>query len=282
MSRLRPVNLQSPVNWQHPINRGLRAWWMPLTQPGWIGGQTFRDLCRRHDGTLTNMPPTWQGLPTHADQRALRFDQSDDRVDVTRPAVTAYPCSLAATIYVPSSYGNYSNGWIVGVHTRNTANNRIGLTFNNGASVRAIRVVTHNAQTAITYDVTGSGRDERLDILVTIPGTGTGAMTLYLNGESVATGTAVNPTNTPDYSVLGAKQDVGAVWNQFFGGMIASAQIWNRALSAAEADALHKEAHLGYPTLLNRMRRTWYVPQEEAVSANPFFYNRYVLSRGTA
>jgi hypothetical protein len=50
-SPVRAVDRRSPVDWRHPLNRGLVSWWAGL--PGRAGGGTLRDLCRRHDGTLT-------------------------------------------------------------------------------------------------------------------------------------------------------------------------------------------------------------------------------------
>lgn len=44
-----------PVNWLAPLNRGLVGWW--LCVPGAMGGSKWLDLCKRNDGTLTNMIP---------------------------------------------------------------------------------------------------------------------------------------------------------------------------------------------------------------------------------
>lgn len=58
------VDNACPINWSHPVNRGLIHWWAGVPNAGWTGGSKFRDLVRgQHnalDGTLTNSP-TWQG-----------------------------------------------------------------------------------------------------------------------------------------------------------------------------------------------------------------------------
>lgn len=61
--RTRLLDCKSPIEWGHPLNRGLVAEWAVTPLSGWRGGLTLRDLVRGgrnpHDGTLTSM--TWQG-----------------------------------------------------------------------------------------------------------------------------------------------------------------------------------------------------------------------------
>jgi hypothetical protein len=58
------IDTACPVDWAHPLNRGLVADWTILPIPGWRGGLTLRDLVRGgrrpNDGTLT-AGPTWGG-----------------------------------------------------------------------------------------------------------------------------------------------------------------------------------------------------------------------------
>lgn len=53
-----------PLDWSHPLNRGLVGRWKVIPNSGWRGGLTFRDLSRGgkkpNDGTLNNSP-TWVG-----------------------------------------------------------------------------------------------------------------------------------------------------------------------------------------------------------------------------
>lgn len=51
------VDPSFPVNWAAPLNQGRKMWHICL--PGMPRGKVWRDLCRKHPGTLTNMdPPT--------------------------------------------------------------------------------------------------------------------------------------------------------------------------------------------------------------------------------
>ena len=47
------VNWQIPVNHNHPLNKGLRAWY--LCQPSFMGGTVLQDLVARKNGDLINM-----------------------------------------------------------------------------------------------------------------------------------------------------------------------------------------------------------------------------------
>lgn len=52
------LNYGQPVNRQHPLCRGITAWWKVL--PSWMGGGRLWDLTGKYPGTLTN-GPTWAG-----------------------------------------------------------------------------------------------------------------------------------------------------------------------------------------------------------------------------
>src|SRR5690606_30479453 len=84
---------------------GLISWWMVL--PHWRGGLTWRDLCGRNHGTLTNMdPPTdWvgpRGRP--GGWGALDFDGSNDHVLVAH-SNSFNVSSLSVAAWVRASVG---------------------------------------------------------------------------------------------------------------------------------------------------------------------------------
>ena len=72
----RSVDWRQPINWADPLNDGLVSWWIAV--PNYTAGTaTWRDLCQRNDGTLTNfanVDTAWQtqGQPggrEHLDER---------------------------------------------------------------------------------------------------------------------------------------------------------------------------------------------------------------------
>src|SRR6516165_9159941 len=59
------LDCRSPVEWSHPLNRGLVAEWAIAPLTGWNKSNVLRDLVRGgkafNDGTLTGTTiPTWQ------------------------------------------------------------------------------------------------------------------------------------------------------------------------------------------------------------------------------
>ncbi len=82
------IDAVCPVNWLHPLNRGLVSW--HLCVPGWMGGSRWQDLCGRFPGTLTNMdPPTdWVGPQGRLGGfGCLDFDGTNDEVVAGRAVV---------------------------------------------------------------------------------------------------------------------------------------------------------------------------------------------------
>lgn len=47
------INLARPINWDHPLNKGLVSMWSAI--PSWNNGTIWKDLANKNHGTLTNM-----------------------------------------------------------------------------------------------------------------------------------------------------------------------------------------------------------------------------------
>ena len=70
----RQVFYGQPVNWKHPLNRGLVSWWRVL--PKFAGGLRFADLCHKNQGTLAG--PAWSS----PGRCSLSFDGVNDTVSI--------------------------------------------------------------------------------------------------------------------------------------------------------------------------------------------------------
>lgn len=98
------INLANPVNWQHPLNRGLVSRWCALGSPV-ASGQYWRDLTNRYNGTLTNAP-VWQTTRAPGASPAITCSSgADSRVDcgnITQLNGVTY-ASIAAWVYRAST-----------------------------------------------------------------------------------------------------------------------------------------------------------------------------------
>src|SRR5690349_1214055 len=94
------IDIQNPINQDHPLNHGRVAWW--LTLPGLEGGKYLYDLCGRSPGTLTNMTTTssgWRGTTRPGGYGHLLFDGSNDVVNMTVPSQTTTGFTATAWFY---------------------------------------------------------------------------------------------------------------------------------------------------------------------------------------
>lgn len=80
------VDMQRPVNWDCPLNRGLVSWWAILPDTN-RGSVTLRDLCGRNHGTLTNMEPDsdWVTSTYPGQYGGLYTDGTNEYITATLP-----------------------------------------------------------------------------------------------------------------------------------------------------------------------------------------------------
>lgn len=247
------VCLSNPVSWAHPLNRGLVAWW--LNMPGWTFGSTWRDLCGRSHGTLTNMDPAtdWVGPAGRPGGfGALDFDGTNDRTSLTIPTtanLTAISISLwvyarthgganfgrlvsggsdAAPFGVLSNHGNISNTMAFAI---------------NGINLVSSAFYTLNAwhHIACVFD---SGVQKKI----------------YIDGVERGSTTQTATLTTATAANLGDR----AAGSRSHNGLLDDVRlVYGRAYSADEVRQLYQDSRQGYPGMLNRVastRRYFYSP----------------------
>lgn len=101
------IDWTCPVDWSHPLNRGLLGWWLavPTSPTGW-GGVTWRDLTRRNHGALASMDPPndWSGAKgRQGGWGSLDFDGTNDTVQV--PSFDQDYLTAVAWVYKHSNSG---------------------------------------------------------------------------------------------------------------------------------------------------------------------------------
>jgi len=95
------LNYGAPVNWAHPLNRGLAAWWKVL--PLRYGGRRWLDLAGTSHGLLTGMGASsatsgWGATTRAGGYGELRFDGVDDQIATGRPLSTFVTSTEASAL----------------------------------------------------------------------------------------------------------------------------------------------------------------------------------------
>lgn len=262
------VDWSQPVNWSHPLNRGLVAWW--LAAPRCRGGAVWRDLLGRHHGTLTNMDPAtdWQATSRPGGWGQLVFSAaSSQRVQTTSPGVTGTGPRTAVLWFRTSdtdstpdanqcvSWGDPAVGGSSGGSFRMPIENGvIYLRVNGGATSW------------------GSGYNDGVwhRLAVTAPDSATlGDTRCYVDGVDLGSGSgtrALNTVATRDVRI-GTSPTLSPATFEHFDGEIGDVRVFDRHWSAADAAADYSTAKQYLPGLLNRMQLPWYVePPEQSTN----------------
>jgi hypothetical protein len=172
-----------------------------------------------YSGSLNN----GVGFNSYQNGGFLTFDGTDD--DVTIPhdsGLNLYPITLAAWVNITSG------GDIINKYYAGTVN---GYRFNVIPSGVSVYYFKDGSNFTINYDSVSGTISANIWYYITITVNSSGAI-IYINASSVGTrawtGTPGAPTTTQELTIGEYPP------SSFFGGKIATSQIYNRALSAAE------------------------------------------------
>lgn len=237
------INYGQPVNWAHPLNRGLLAWWLVL--PQWRGGKRFRDLCNRYHGTLTDMDPSTDWVSSRGRPGgfgALQTDNSMQFVDVGDVDVLEF----TDEIFTWSAWFNQVAGDDGYLMSKNEGSSGWGWYFNNGS----ITVYLNGSADLTVSSVYTTAVWNHA--IATCDGT---TITMYINGKSVGSG----PRDFDLQTNTGALHIGAALLALPFNGLIDGVRLSNRHYTASYAASLYLEELQGYPNLLNRFSMPYYV-----------------------
>ncbi len=236
----RLIDLGNPVS-DHPLNRGLVAWWLPL--PNNQGGTRLYDITtKRGSGTLTG-GPTW--VPGPAGFQAI------DCVRASTQYATGALASTAQTAWTIAC-------WLA---TATLTSSDGTITFNgspgsNGYGFRQYTSLNLNLiADGVANQAAGAGYTLAAGVWTHAVCTRSGGTsTLYVNGVQISTGASGINTPTAGGTSVGARSNGTQPW----GGKVTDHQIWTRGLSASEVWSVYTQARRDYPDQLRRYTpRTW-------------------------
>lgn len=228
------IDLGNPVA-DHPINRGLVGWWLPL--PNSFGGLTLFDIGpHRFKGALT-AGPTWSSGPSAFP--SLNFDGVDDRVETPSSSFFSGMSALTLSCWInptattsASEFMKKNNSWI--------------MRFGAGASLAVFIWVSASLVNTSGGTLT-TGKWQH--VAMTYDGA---ALKGWINGLQVCTTAA---TGTVD-----ANTDVLAFGAQPGGGEQYTGRITDWRVQAAYIPPwdLYQESRMGYPNGLRRYSQRVY------------------------
>lgn len=237
---------------QHPVNRGLLLWWLPLPQR--TGGPTVFDLCGKQNGAMS-LGAAWSGSKGHPfpawllDADALI--QTGATVPEAGPTFTVtgwfrHDTTLATTIYcgLQARWRAQSNG--------------TNMIFNDGVndlSFTSLPIVLRQ-WFFFAFSLTGTSCVGYLDNLtqtITATAVATGGSRFYLGDIGFAT-----------YGIPGLMTDV---------------RLYNRVLDPSEVRIVRDQGRRGHPETLNRLRRHWYISTASAAAtAYPWHHYQQMMA----
>lgn len=233
---LADVDLSNPINYSHPLAKGLVGFWLPL--PSLSGGTKLYDLCRR----LNLLSHSGNPLPFSVDVlgTTLDFSGTTDYCYAASPiSSSSYTISIA---FKPAFFANNGIATTAGYSTSYNDTTPMWLVRTDGTSI-----LEYSAGSSPQYLTLSS---YQLDQWYHVTSVRYGSVRLaFLDGVLAGVGTNSGGRN--------AYLLVGTGYPTYWSGKIAYISVHLTALSEDGVRLLHREWLNRFPTLLNR-RRFWY------------------------
>lgn len=237
------IDLTRPVNWDHPLNRGLVAWWLPL--PGRLGN-TLYDIAGRTHGTLTN-GPTWAAGPNGFAAVNTSGGSHVAAPDWTNLAAGDFAVAVAHT---PTTWGGTG---FCALFDKGTSgpNRQMSIFFDGSGNVSYHGIGCQPSPTG--FPATGMTAGRPWHFVLSRTGS---TCTCYVNGASKGTFTEASTTAGPGgtWQFGGNPSGGGGTYS----GTYHHVAYYRRGLSASEPGGLYEQWVRGHPDTLRRWSpRAW-------------------------
>lgn len=261
------VDLRNPVS-NHPLNRNLVAWWLPLDNN--MGGNTLFDLKYRYPGSLGagSASPSWQGAGASSPRQggSLFFDGVNDTVAL--PNFSSNFTDEATVLFwmkrtLASPAGDPDSGFVY-LDTAG-AGGSTHYPYSDGLGYFSIFRSSRFNGVTLSSSV---NRTQWHQLAVTSRNGGN--YSIYQNNQFIAStvGTAVSLPSNP---FLGISFAVSV----YFGGNFRSVRLFNRELSAAEVSQNYYESLANWRTLLTPFNRNAYANFTTTPPAGGQYFDPY-------
>jgi hypothetical protein len=240
----RDFDLNQPINWAHPLNRGRLAWWLAVPQ---LWGGTWYDLVGGYAGTLTGLSAGdgWNTAsnPGGAGSIKLSGGSGEYVSGPTLPSLAMPSGTLALWLNFTSH--SATSGLLSKWNSSTAANTAVfGLTYGSGNLNLYLGNGSAHTNTAVAWSPTNG-----IWYFVAVAWNGTNTW-YYVNGKqqgSTATQSSYSSYSNGNPVRLGGGNNAS---NAAINGFINDASVWNRSLSASEIFALYALSQQWYPDVL--------------------------------
>lgn len=228
------VDTGQPVNWSHPLNRGLLHWWNPLSYNS--GGRVLFDIANKNHATLNTQ--TWGS--------AVPLSNAFSIYNGTGTATAATFSSVSLSEYTLSWWGYCTN---VAAYSTAFANSSSSTMIARAPSTTQLLFQLFNSMTSVTVTNNALALDKWQHYAVTyISG---GSSYCYVDNEQVYI-TSVSGSGT--FNTLAGRGTTSHSWR----GNLANMRIHNRAISASEIRSWRLDDISANPNTLNWIKpRAW-------------------------
>ena len=258
------VDWAQPINWRHPLARGLLAWWRNV--PHAQGNTTWRDITGRYPATLTSMatPPTATSGPGRTRRRGgwaqMNCDGTNDYAtagDIARmdsqPALSVAVWAQITDVTVDSQtlVGKYDTGGAEGLFLQTLGGSDLGFGFRGGSYLTTNTNILAGlngvwVHVATTFDAS----------------TSTDRHNIYVNGRLAAVTLSGSPNEIADTGASTTSLDIGRnnALGRYLTGAVDDVMVYTRSLRRGEIDLLYQQSRLFHPQLLRRIAPTARAP----------------------
>lgn len=246
----------APVEWGHPLNAGLVAWYLPL--PGRAGASAF-DLTGRCPAAALANAPGWAVMPNRFGWLSLTA-ASDQYANCGNPAPLQITGPLTVAVRyrlrtAPANAGTYQ------LFSKDADSGGRAYTFDltrndpwpPGGGVRFYVNGGGGSNNQATEGRNPAAADDRWVCGTFTPST-SGGLRVYVNGLLAASNAGTTDASIPSASanvLIGRRGYAG--YTEPLDGWVGDVRVYARALSAAEVANLHDQHRRGYPDLLRRV-----------------------------
>ncbi|HVJ82718.1 MAG TPA: LamG-like jellyroll fold domain-containing protein [Planctomycetia bacterium] len=232
------IDLGNPVA-DHPLNRGLVGWWLPL--PNNSGGSNLHDITSKRNVAAFTNAPGWATAPNNS--RSLLYNGTTNYLTCSKTLLSSETKMSFVASILPAAGSSGSTRTIIGWGTNGGPQFRVNTTDVLGfvkqdiASIGAgTGTVTLGAWNHVvgTYD------------------SSSGAYQFWINGVDAGGGTN-SQALVAGAPIFGRHGTSGV---EFFSGRIGDVRIIaGRVMTRSEVFANYREWRAGYPNLLRRWSR---------------------------